>query len=425
VDFFGMVMAMIERFSALMRDIVRRGTLLVTLPGTTAPLRFGDGTSPRVRISIRDRATIAKLLCDPEVQVGEAWMDGTLTVEEGTLYDFLMLVSADVDPLTRVGAVAKFVAAVRRACRRVLHYNPIGAASRRVRSHYDLSDRLFDLFLDSERQYSCAYFPTPQTGLDEAQHAKMRHIASKLRIEPGQRVLDIGSGWGGLGLYFGRAGCDVTGITLSVGQHAVANARAQKEGLAERVHFDLLDYRRLGGTFDRIVSVGMLEHVGSVHFRTYFAKIAEVLADDGVALIHAIGRSDGPGTTNAWITHHIFPGGYIPALSEVVAAIESSGLLLTDVEILRLHYAETLAEWRRRFLARRAEAVALYDERFARMWEFYLAASEAAFRWGGLFVFQLQIAHRVETLPIVRDYMVDEERRTAPTHGERRIRSCG
>lgn len=419
-----MVMAMIGRFSALLRDIVRRGTLLVTLPGIRAPLRFGDGTAPRVRITISDRRTVAKLLLDPEVQLGEAWMDGTLVVEEGTLFDFLMLVSADVDPLTRVGPVAKFVAGVRHAFRWVLHYNPIGAAARRVRAHYDLSDRLFDLFLDPERQYSCAYFPTPQTGLEEAQRAKMRHIAAKLGIAPGQRVLDIGSGWGGLGLYFGHAGCDVTGITLSVGQHAVANDRARKEGLAGRVRFDLLDYRRLEGKFDRIVSVGMLEHVGSVHFRTYFDKIGELLADDGVALVHAIGRSDGPGTTNAWITHHIFPGGYIPALSEVVAAVEASGLWLTDVEILRLHYAETLAQWRRRFLARRAEAVALYDERFARMWEFYLAGSEAAFRWGGLFVFQLQIARKVDTLPIVRDYMVDEERRLTAAIAERRIRSC-
>lgn len=415
---------MIGRFHRLLDALVRRGTLFVTTPGSSVPVRFGDGSPPRVRIRITDRRTILKLLVDPEVQLGEAFTDGRLIVEEGSVYELLMLLVGTVDPAPRFGFAAHLLAGLRRLFRFGVHFNPIGAASRRVRAHYDLSDGLFDLFLDRERQYSCAYFPTPQTGLDEAQRAKMRHIAAKLAIEPGQRVLDIGSGWGGLGLHLARAGADVTGITLSVGQHEVANARAHATGLADHARFELKDYRLVDGRFDRIVSVGMLEHVGSVHFRTYFARIAALLETDGVALVHAIGRSDGPGATNSWITSHIFPGGYIPALSEVIAAIEPSGLLVTDVEILRLHYAETLARWRSRFLARRAEAVALYDERFARMWEFYLAASEAAFRWGGLFVFQIQLTRRVETLPILRDYMIDDERAMRAI-APQPIRSCG
>jgi cyclopropane-fatty-acyl-phospholipid synthase len=416
---------MIGRFHRLLDALVRHGTLVLTTPGAALPVRFGDGGAPRVAMRITDRWTIARLLFDPEVELGEAYMDGRLVIEEGSIYDLLQLFLADADPAPRFGLAAHALAALRRSFRAATQFNPIGAATRRVRAHYDLSDRLFDLFLDGERQYSCGYFPTPQTGLDEAQRAKMRHIAAKLRLEPGQRVLDIGSGWGGLGLHFARAGADVTGITLSVGQHGVANQRARASGLADRARFEITDYRQMAGRFDRIVSVGMLEHVGSVHFRTYFAKIAELLADDGVALVHAIGRADGPGTTNPWITRHIFPGGYIPALSEVVAAIEASGLLATDIEILRLHYAETLAHWRARFMARRAEAVALYDERFARMWEFYLAGSEASFRWGGLFVFQIQLARRVDALPVVRDYMVDDERRPRGADQRPPIRSCG
>lgn len=416
---------MIGRFLKLIEALVRHGSLVLTLPGSSRPFRFGDGGEPRVAMRIADRWTITKLLLDPEVELGEAFMDGRLVIEEGSVYDLLRLLIGDADPTPRFGFAAHLLAGLRKTFRAGVHFNPVGASARRVRAHYDLSDGLFDLFLDGERQYSCAYFPTPQTGLDEAQRAKMRHIAAKLRVAPGQKVLDIGSGWGGLGLHLARAGADVTGITLSIGQHGVANARAEATGLADRARFEIADYRRIEGRFDRIVSIGMLEHVGSVHFRTYFAKIAELLAEDGVALIHAIGRSDGPGITNPWITSHIFPGGYIPALSEVIAAIEASGLLTTDVEILRLHYAETLAHWRARFMARRAEAVALYDERFARMWEFYLAASEAAFRWGGLFVFQIQLARSIEAVPILRDYMVDDERRAQGAEHRPTMRSCG
>jgi len=288
--------------------------------------------------------------------------------------------------------------------------NPIGAAARRIRHHYDLSDELFDLFLDSDRQYSCAYFPTPHDDIDMAQRAKKRHIAAKLLVRPGLRLLDIGSGWGGLGLEMARRGAKVTGVTLSVGQHTVSNQRARDGGLAGQADFQLRDYRLVDGKFDRIVSVGMLEHVGAKSFNEYFAKIAQLLDDKGIALVHAIGRSDGPGVTNAWITRHIFPGGYIPALSEILAAIERSGLYVTDIETLRLHYAETLRAWRNRFMARRDEVFALYDERFARMWEFYLASCEACFRWDGLFVFQIQLAKRLDTVPVTRDYMFETER---------------
>lgn len=267
------------------------------------------------------------------------------------------------------------------------------------------------MFLDSDRQYSCAYFGRPDQSLDDAQLAKKRRIAAKLVVEPGMRVLDIGAGWGGLGLYLGEhCGAHVTGVTLSQEQIGIARRRAEERGLAGRVEFRLQDYRDTPETFDRIVSVGMFEHVGVGYYDTFFQKMATSLKDDGVALLHTIGRTDGPGVTNPWITKYIFPGGYIPAMSEVVAAIERAGLLIADIEILRLHYALTLRAWRQRFMARREEAAAIYDERFCRMWEFYLAASEATFRVGDDVVFQFQIVKRVDALPITRAYIAERER---------------
>jgi cyclopropane-fatty-acyl-phospholipid synthase len=259
-------------------------------------------------------------------------------------------------------------------------------------------------------QYSCAYFERPEMSLDEAQQAKKRHIAAKLRLAPGQSVLDIGSGWGGLGLYIAQQfDADVLGVTLSTEQHAVATQRAQEAGLENHVHFELRDYRNLSERFDRIVSVGMFEHVGVNHYRTFFDKCATMLKPDGVMLLHSIGRSERPSVTNAFIRKYIFPGGYIPSLSEVLPAIEKSGLVVTDIEILRLHYAETLKHWRQRFMANRERAIEIYDERFARMWEFYLAGSEAAFRWQDLMVFQIQLTKKNDTLPITREYMHEGE----------------
>jgi cyclopropane-fatty-acyl-phospholipid synthase len=297
--------------------------------------------------------------------------------------------------------------------RRIDQYNPAPRAQRNVAHHYDLNGRLYSLFLDRDRQYSCAYFPRGDETLEQAQVAKKRHIAAKLCLDrPGLHVLDIGCGWGGLALTLAREhGARVTGITLSAEQLAEARACAAAEGLADRVSFEMLDYRALTQRFDRIVSVGMFEHVGVVHFRAFFDTVARCLEPDGVALLHAIGRDDGPGSTNPWIAKYIFPGGYCPALSEVLPPIEASRLVTTDIEILRLHYAETLHHWRRRFAANRDTIGALYDERFCRMFEFYLAGSEIAFRREGQMVFQIQLAHRQTAVPLTRDYVTDTERR--------------
>jgi cyclopropane-fatty-acyl-phospholipid synthase len=287
-------------------------------------------------------------------------------------------------------------------------------ARRNVAHHYDLSDRLYDLFLDRDRQYSCAYFTeaNPDRDLDRAQLEKKAHIAAKLHLKPGQRVLDIGCGWGGLGLYLAEfTGADVTGITLSKEQHAAANERATEKGLAKQARFNLTDYRDVARQFDRIVSVGMFEHVGVNHYDRFFRKSAQLLDRDGVMVLHSIGRSDGPSRTSPWIAKYIFPGGYIPSLSEVLPAIEKAGLLVTDIEILRLHYAETLKAWRERFLAHLEEVERIYDKRFVRMWEFYLAASEMSFREQNLMVFQIQLTKRQGIVPITRDYIVREEQR--------------
>jgi cyclopropane-fatty-acyl-phospholipid synthase len=305
--------------------------------------------------------------------------------------------------------------------RRLKQFNPRKRARRNVAHHYDLDGRLYSLFLDADRQYSCAYFETPETSLDDAQLAKKRHIAAKLRLDHDQDVLDIGCGWGGLGLYLAElGGANVTGVTLSREQHAIANERAAEKALSERAHFLLKDYRDVHQKFDRIVSVGMFEHVGISHYDTFFQKCAELLSDDGVMLLHSIGRSEGPNVTNPWIAKYIFPGGYIPALSEVLPAIERAGLLVTDIEILRLHYAETLKAWRERFLAHRDDVERIYEPRFVRMWEFYLAASEMSFREQNMMVMQIQLSTRQGIVPITRDYIASEERRLAAAEGKRR-----
>ncbi len=295
--------------------------------------------------------------------------------------------------------------------RRLHQYNPASRAQRNAAHHYDLSDKLYELFLDQDWQYSCAYFPEGEEDIDAAQLAKKRHIAAKLLLRPGDRVLDIGSGWGGLAIYLAReCGADVTGLTLSVEQHKMATRRAAQAGLSDRVRFHLRDYRDEQGQYDRIVSVGMFEHVGINHYGTFFAKLKSLLTADGVALLHSIGRMDGPGSTNPWIRKYIFPGGYSPALSEVIPAVERLRLWITDIEILRLHYAETLRAWRQRFERNRDRLRDIYDERFCRMWEMYLVGSEIAFRRSGHLVFQMQLAKALNAVPITRDYMLDWER---------------
>ena len=394
----------------LFNAIVKEGTLVILLPGG-GRVTAGDGTQPRIIIRVHDRKAILQLGLNPDLALGELYMDGRLTVEEGDIAGLLELLMSNLAN-TRTPPVMKFFRSIRRALRPLAQFNPASLAKKHVAHHYDLSGKLYDQFLDRDRQYSCAYFSEPGEPLEDAQTAKKRHIAAKLNLDRvGLRVLDIGSGWGGLGLDIARdSGAKVLGITLSEEQLALARSRSSRAGLNERCKFELQDYRTLEGTFDRIVSVGMFEHVGVPHYRTYFEKIANLLDDDGVALIHTIGRSDGPGFTNPWIAKYIFPGGYTPALSEMLPAIERAGLIVSDVEVLRLHYAETLKEWRQRFRSKWNEVAALYDERFCRMWEFYLAGAEMGFRYEGLVVFQVQIVKRIDALPITRDYMLESER---------------
>jgi cyclopropane-fatty-acyl-phospholipid synthase len=355
---------------------------------------------------------------NPELKFGEAYMDGTLVVEEGTIAEVLAIA---LGQQTELPNWARPQWLLRYIGRRLMQFNPRPRARRNAAHHYDLDGRLYSLFLDADRQYSCGYFETRDTSLDDAQLAKKRHLAAKLRLTGQQHVLDIGCGWGGLGLYLAEFGnADVTGITLSQEQHAIANERASEKHLSERARFLLEDYRDVEGPFDRIVSVGMFEHVGVGHYDTFFKKCAHLLADDGVMVLHSIGRSEGPSVTNPWIAKYIFPGGYIPALSEVLPEIERAGLLVTDIEILRLHYAETLKAWRERFLAHRDDVNRIYEPQFGRMWEFYLAASEMSFREQNMMVMQIQLTKRQGIVPITRDYISQEERRLAAAESSRR-----
>ncbi len=384
-------------FAHELRSLIEEGALAVRLCDGSAP--FGAANAERAPIAarIKDSATLRRIAMNPLLAVGEAYMDGALTLERGDIYDLLELAAR------RLGNL--------RGKRGRTDRNTIHAARRNVAHHYDLSGALYRLFLDADLQYSCAYFARPHMSLEEAQAAKKRHLAAKLLLEPGQSVLDIGSGWGGLALTLAEEhGCEVTGVTLSVEQWREAQARAAKRGLERRVDFQLKDYREIGGVFDRIVSVGMFEHVGPAHYPAFFKTIAERLAPDGVAVVHTIGKSNGPAANNAWIEKYIFPGGIIPALSQIASAAEGAGLIISDVEVLRLHYAETLHAWRERFARHRDDARALFDERFCRMWEFYLAGAEAGFRSGDLVVFQLQLAKDKSALPVTRDYITDFDR---------------
>ena len=370
---------------------------------------FGDQSGTPVVARIMDRRTERLLFINPTLALGEAYMDGRLVMERGTIYDFLELVLANLE-YAHWPRWAKGLETLRFAGRWLRQFNPEPRAKRNVEHHYDLDSGLYELFLDSDRQYSCAYFEQDGMSLDEAQAAKKRHLAAKLNLRDGLKVLDIGCGWGGLALYLAKtAHVEVTGITLSEVQRKIAEERAFAMGLSNAVNFKLCDYRELDGQFDRIVSVGMFEHVGIAHYRSFFAKIGELLTKDGVALLHSIGRFDGPASTNPFIDKYIFPGGYSPALSEVFPAGESNGLLVTDVEILRLHYAMTLRHWRQHFRAAWHTAVERYGERFCRMWEFYLAGAETGFRYQNLMVFQLQLAKDQTALPLTRDYIHTSE----------------
>src|SRR6516165_10975380 len=393
----------------LLKRVITLGRLrVVDAHGRSSAFGGSPGTS--VAISLHDPALNWKLLIRPRLFLPEAYMDGTLTIEEGSLYDLIDLIATNLDGLPE-GFLGRFLNGSATALRRLRQYNPVSRARRNAAHHYDLSDKLYELFLDQDRQYSCAYFYDRGDDLDTAQLHKKRHIAAKLLIRPGHRVLDIGSGWGGLALFLAaECGAEVTGLTLSTEQHAAATRRAAAAGLSDRVRFYLRDYREELGRYDRIVSVGMFEHVGINRYNAFFTRLKSLLAPDGVALLHSIGRMDGPGSTHPWIRKYIFPGGYIPALSEVVPVVERLRLWVTDIEILRLHYAETLKSWRHLFERNRDRLRAIYDERFCRMWEMYLVGSEVAFRRGWSMVFQMQLAKAVDSVPIRRDYMLDWER---------------
>lgn len=388
----------------VLASLVREGDLTLRLPGG-GEVRLGDGTGPRLIARITSAGWAARIAAKPGLGVGEAYMDGGLVLEEGQIGEFIDLIGANAKnkPRSKGG--------LRRWLRRTLREaNDRVASLRNVAHHYDLSYDLYRRFLDEDMQYSCAYFERPDMTLEEAQLAKKRHIAAKLNLSPGQSVVEIGCGWGGLALTLvEESGVEVDAITLSVEQLKVAKARAEAKGLAHKARFSLTDYRDLEGTYDRVLSVAMFEAVGRPHYQEYFDGVARLMKDDGVGLIHSIGRAE-PGVTNAWIDKYIFPGGYSPSLSEVMPAIEKAGLIVTDVEILRLHYAETIRHWRDRFEAARADIAELYDERFCRMFEFYLGIAEQSFRARRQYIWQIQVAKRVDVLPITRDYIGETER---------------
>ncbi|WP_293374179.1 cyclopropane-fatty-acyl-phospholipid synthase family protein [Nevskia sp.] len=394
----------------MLRSFVRTGSLTVIAPDGRAEVHAG-APGPVVSIRLTDPALYRTLFFNPELKAGEAYMDGTLVVEEGSIRDLLMIFALNRDHL-RSQPLQKAVRDTYKRLRKLGSRNTLKRSRSNVAHHYDLSNELYRLFLDDDLHYSCAYFQTPDDTLEAAQQNKLRHIAAKLDLRPGQRILDIGCGWGGMALYLAAvADVEVVGVTLSVEQHALATERAVARGLGDRVRFELKDYRDVQGPFDRIVSIGMFEHVGVSQHQEFFAKVSALLGDGGVALIHTIGRMGGPGSISPWFRKYIFPGAHVPAVSEFSAAAESAKLWITDIEILRRHYAETLKHWEARFRLHRDAAETMFDARFCRMWEFYLIAGEIGFRYGKQMVIQMQLAKAGDALPITRDYLVEAERR--------------
>jgi len=404
-------MSLIDRFLA---RAVKRGELRVTYAGgATRDFGTPDPDLPSVAIRFADRSTPGRIVRNPALGAAEAFMDGRLLIDRGDVRDLVNLLKGNSPWERRAGELKPSWPArvAEAAAYRLARVNSARRSKRNVAHHYDLSDRLYDLFLDRDRQYSCAYFTDPANTLEQAQADKLAHIAAKLLLAPGHRVLDIGCGWGGLALYLHqRTGAEVLGVTLSEEQLKVARRRAEEAGVADKVRFELIDYRALdpqgwAGRFDRIVSVGMFEHVGPPQYRTFFAKCRDLLADDGVMLLHTIGRMGAPGATDAFTAKYIFPGGYNPALSEIVRGYEGLKLFPTDIEVLRLHYAWTIDHWYDRTVAAREQIVALYDERFFRMWTFYLAGAAAAFRTGGMCNYQVQLSRSRTAVPLTRDYV--------------------
>jgi len=390
---------------AFFSSAIKQGTLEV-VTATGQSFEVGDHTGRAVAIRFKDLLSELRFMLHPELAFGELFSAGRIEVLKGSIFEVLALASRNFRHYATARTIGLPLPHLIKRKR-----NNLERSQRNVAHHYDMDHRLYSLFLDQDLQYSCAYFEDGVEDLEEAQRAKKRHIAVKLLLKPGQKVLDIGSGWGGLSLYLAKhCDVDVTGVTLSREQLRIAQERAMAEGLSDRVHFLFRDYRKIEDTFDRVVSVGMFEHVGLENYETFFSTLARLLNDKGVAMIHTIGRATMPFETNPWLERHIFPGGYLPSLSQIVPAIEKAGLVVTDIEILRLHYAKTLSEWRRRFLMHRDEARALYGEEFCRMWEFYLAGCECAFRYEGLVVFQIQVAKTIDEVPLTRAYLGRGER---------------
>lgn len=404
-------MALIDRFLATR---VKRGQLSVThADGRVQTFGTPDPMMPDIAIRFSDSAVAARIVRNPALGAAEAYMDGRLLIDRGDIRGLINLLKGNspweegdrLRPLAPIRLLEQFV-------HRIDRINMKRRSKRNVAHHYDLSDRLYDLFLDADRQYSCAYFTDPANTLEQAQADKKAHIAAKLLLKRGMRVLDIGCGWGGMALYLHRAtGAEVLGITLSEQQLKFARRRADEAGVSDKVRFELLDYRAVTGRFDRIVSVGMFEHVGPAYYGTFFRKCRALLSDDGVMLLHTIGRMDGPGVTDTFTTKYIFPGGYNPALSEIVRGYEGTKLFPTDIEILRRHYSRTIDHWYDRTVAAKDQIIALYDERFFRLWTFYLAGAAEAFRTGGMVNYQVQLAKSRAAVPEIRDYMVEAEQR--------------
>jgi cyclopropane-fatty-acyl-phospholipid synthase len=402
-------MALIDRFFA---RFVKRGQITVTYAdGTIKSFGTPDPTLKSVAVRFTDKGAPGAIVRNPALGAAEAFMDGRLVIDEGDIRDLVNLLKGNT-PWEKGDALKPSlpIKLLDKVVHRVDRVNMARRSKKNVAHHYDLSDRLYDLFLDADRQYSCAYFTDPANSLEQAQGDKKAHIAAKLLLKPGMRVLDIGCGWGGMALYLHeKTGAEVLGVTLSEEQLKVARRRAEEAGVADKVKFELIDYRAVTGQFDRIVSVGMFEHVGPAHYKAFFRKCRELLTADGVMLLHTIGRMGVPGVTDTFTTKYIFPGGYNPALSEIVRGYEGTKLFPTDIEVLRVHYAMTIDLWYDRTVAAKDAIVALYDERFYRMWTFYLAGAAAAFRTGGMVNYQVQLAKSRYAVPLTRDYIGEAE----------------
>ena len=399
-----------------LKRFITRGRLAVTLPSGKV-IEAGDPAAPPYAIRITDPKVVRRLCFDPDMGLGEGYMDGKILIQNDDLRGLFSVISQNFYRDTQLPLWQRPIGWARSILRNLMMINPAARSKSNVAHHYDLSGELYELFLDTDRQYSCAYWSHEGMTLEQAQEAKKQHIARKLLLQPGMRVLDIGCGWGGMALTLARDyGVRVVGVTLSEEQLKIARSRAQAEGLAGQVEFHLMDYRKIEGPFDRIVSVGMFEHVGVPQYQTFFNKVRDLLTEDGVALIHTIGQNGVPQASSSWILKYIFPGGYTPALSDTAPRIEKAGLWVEDIEFLRLHYAKTLAAWHDRFMANIYRLPPAMDDRFRRMWRFYLLSMEMSFTQGRLMVQQYQLSKQMLSVPMTRDYLYRQDGAEALAH---------